>query len=552
MKKLLNGILASSLILSMGTVCFAEETTTFAGETAVYTETLSTNALDFEFSNGKITKYTGSDPHVVIPYSIGGQEVYSIGTSAFANNANLRTVTFAANSQVTELVGGNGYGSTRGAFYNCSNLQSVTLPNSLLIMGSYSFENCDSLTTVTGGENMKTIGSAAFSGCIALEKMDLYDKVTSIAANSYENCTDLYIYCNDKSYALDYALSSGIKYVRRNVSAAEQTFDATTYDFKFSDGTLTAYTGSDSNVEIPATLGGYEVYKIGTNAFASNATLRNVTFAHNSMVTELAGGNGYGSTRGPFYNCRNLQTVVLPDSLLTLGGNAFESCISLTNVTGGKTLKTVASTSFSGCISLAELQLFDKVTSIGGLTGYDDLVISCVDGSYALEYALKNGIPYKLISANTVTTQAPSTTPQVDTSMKTATPSDVKVMVNGTLVAFAPYAIDGFNYFKLTDMAYAIDGTGKQFEVTWDMEKSAINMVTGSAHRHLGNEMEGNSGKSEVAERFTSTVYKNGEAIEVLVYTINGSSYFQLDTLKGVLGIDVGWDGATGTITITA
>lgn len=167
-------------------------------------------------------------------------------------------------------------------------------------------------------------------------------------------------------------------------------------------------------------------------------------------------------------------------------------------------------------------------------------------------------------TASAVTPEAPApdvtpdptpetTSPTVpNLGTKTASPSTAKVMVNGTVVNFGAYEIEGFNYFKLTDMAYAIDGTACQFQVTWDPEKFAINMVTGEPHIHLGSEMQGNSGKNEVAEQFLSTVYKNGEAIDVYVYTINGSSYFQLDSLRGALGIDVGWDGTTSTITITA
>ncbi len=157
------------------------------------------------------------------------------------------------------------------------------------------------------------------------------------------------------------------------------------------------------------------------------------------------------------------------------------------------------------------------------------------------------------------TTPEPAPAPEESTppadqngGLKTASPSTAKVMVNGEMVNFGAYEIEGFNYFKLTDMAYAIDGTACQFQVTWDAEKFAINMVTGEPHLYLGTELQGNSGKNEVAEQFLSTVYKNGEAIDVLVYTINGSSYFQLDSLRGTLGIDVGWDGETSTITIQA
>jgi len=42
------------------------------------------------------------------------------------------------------------------------------------------------------------------------------------------------------------------------------------------------------------------------------------------------------------------------------------------------------------------------------------------------------------------------------------------VLINGTAIYFEAHNIDGNNYFKLRDLAKAILGTGKQFEVTWD------------------------------------------------------------------------------------
>ncbi len=139
-----------------------------------------------------------------------------------------------------------------------------------------------------------------------------------------------------------------------------------------------------------------------------------------------------------------------------------------------------------------------------------------------------------------------------DPSPKVAEPSTAKVMVNGELVPFAAYTIEGFNYFKLTDVSYALSGTSRQFEVTWDAEVGAINMMTERPHIVKGTELQGNSGETETALRFFSPVYKNGEEMAVTVYTIDGSSYFKLDSLMVALDLKVGWDGETGTITIDA
>jgi hypothetical protein len=51
--------------------------------------------------------------------------------------------------------------------------------------------------------------------------------------------------------------------------------------------------------------------------------------------------------------------------------------------------------------------------------------------------------------------------------------------VNGQSVAFNAYNIDGNNYFKLRDLAYALNGTEKQFEVGWDGAANAISLTSG-------------------------------------------------------------------------
>lgn len=141
-------------------------------------------------------------------------------------------------------------------------------------------------------------------------------------------------------------------------------------------------------------------------------------------------------------------------------------------------------------------------------------------------------------------------TPEVSKEL-TATPSTAKVMLNGEFVNFGAYTIGGFNYYRLTDVAYALSGTSKQFEVTWDSEKSAIVMKTNAPHILLGDELMGNSGKEETALPFTSAVYCNGSVVNLSVYSINGFSYFALDSLKESLGFQVSWDSATSTILIT-
>ena len=118
---------------------------------------------------------TGS---LVIPVSIDGKVVTSIGAGAFQGCSGLMSVTipggvksigvhaFMGCSCLTNVVIPAGVKSIgAGAFCDCSGLVRVTIPNSVTSIGGSAFSNCSGLTSVTIPNSVTSIGSYAFSGC---------------------------------------------------------------------------------------------------------------------------------------------------------------------------------------------------------------------------------------------------------------------------------------------------------------------------------------------------------------------------------------------------
>ncbi len=133
----------------------------------------------------------------------------------------------------------------------------------------------------------------------------------------------------------------------------------------------------------------------------------------------------------------------------------------------------------------------------------------------------------------------------------TATPTASKVLVNKEERAFEAYNIKGNNYFKLRDLAFVVNGTNKQFEVTWDGQKNSINLVSNKEYTSVGGEMAVNgNATSKNAVLSAAKFYVNGEEAVITAYNINGNNYFKLRDIAKTFNIGVTYDNATKTIGI--
>lgn len=135
-------------------------------------------------------------------------------------------------------------------------------------------------------------------------------------------------------------------------------------------------------------------------------------------------------------------------------------------------------------------------------------------------------------------------------STATATPNRSTVLVNGQNVSFDAYTINDNNYFKLRDLAQVLRGTGKQFEVTWDGEKNAINMLSNTPYTTVGGEMAPGDGVDKTARLNASAIYLDEEAVRLGAYTIDDNNYFKLRDIGRLFDFDVTWDGVNNTILV--
>ena len=180
---------------------------------------------------------------------------------------------------------------------------------------------------------------------------------------------------------------------------------------------------------------------------------------------------------------------------------------------------------------------------------YDGYVYSYPDYSFISEgiaCVLKDG-KYGIlrVSDSGVT---PPVTPTPDTV--TAISSAQKVTVNGKDVAFDAYNINGNNYFKLRDLAFALTGSEKQFDVGWDGAKNAISLTSGKAYTVVGGELVGKDTGDKTGTPTASKIYLDGKEVSFTAYNIDGNNYFKLRDIGSTFNFGVDFDSATNTVVI--
>ena len=134
---------------------------------------------------GDAATITGCDKKasgaLIIPATIEGKPVTSIGTFAFRLCTSLTNITIP--DGVTSI--------GEGAFTYCAMLKSITIPDSVTSIGSHAFESCRNLTSITIPDSVTSIGKVAFSSCSSLTSVKIPDGVTSIGEGAFLGCASL-------------------------------------------------------------------------------------------------------------------------------------------------------------------------------------------------------------------------------------------------------------------------------------------------------------------------------------------------------------------------
>jgi len=121
-------------------------------------------------------------------------------------------------------------------------------------------------------------------------------------------------------------------------------------------------------------------------------------------------------------------------------------------------------------------------------------------------------------------------------------PTSSTIFVNGEDVSFVTYNINGFRYFKLSDLAYSLSGTTKQFDISWDNDNNDILLISGNPYTIVNSEVANVTEEHKVATPSTSRFYLGDSEVQLVAYNIEDSIYIMLRDIAEVIDFFVNWD----------
>ena len=214
------------------------------------------------------------------------------------------------------------------AFKDCTNLISVTIPNSVTSIGDYAFRNCTGLTSVTIPNSVTTIGSYAFKDCSGLTSVTIGNSVTQIKSYTFYGCSSL----------------TSINIPNSVTSIEEYAF--------YNCNSLTSITI------------GINVTSIGKLAFRGCAKLTTVTIPNS--VIDIG--------KQAFLDCSGLTSVTIGSGIMSIWNAAFRGCSKLTSVTITAVYPPILISAFESCPKLSTIYVpcesFDEYKTADGWNIY--------------------------------------------------------------------------------------------------------------------------------------------------------------------------------------
>ena len=262
--------------------------------------------------------------------------ITQIKAYAFYGCTNLRKVTVDSIEHWLNITFGNEYSNplyyAKSLYIGENKLTELVIPDTITQIKAYVFYNCLELTSVTIPGGVKSIGSCAFRGCIGISDIFIPIEVVTINATSYEapfygclSSLTIYVEANSKpsgwgSHWNDKNSSNNTFDTAWGISRQNyeniKLFSKQHPEFNFTGTTITGYQGNDDFIIIPECI-------TNISSLSSRTYIKGIQL---SNALKIIGQNS-------LKNLAQLTSIIIPESVTSIGNNAFEYCTNLKNVT---------------------------------------------------------------------------------------------------------------------------------------------------------------------------------------------------------------------------
>ena len=228
------------------------------------------------------------------------------------------------------------------AFFWCTDITSVTIPNSVISIGESAFHGCRGLNSIIIPNSVKTIAEGTFWGCSGLTAVTIPNSVEVIAGSVFEKCSGLVSVTIPNSVtSIEYAAFSGCSSLTSiTIPNSVTSIQAGAF---YDCGGLTSITVEEGNQNYDS--------RNNCNAIINTKTNVLITGCNNTVIPN----NVTCIEENAFNGCTGLTSVTIPNSVTSIGRNAFEGCSSLTSIIIPNSVTSIGNYAFSGCSGLTSI-----------------------------------------------------------------------------------------------------------------------------------------------------------------------------------------------------